>query len=495
MNILIIILSTLTIATPSHENLTLKSALGKAISNSSTLREKYHMIEIQKGLKKVEKGQFDVMYQATLNTSYMNSEPVGGSFMSVTGQKSISLDFGISKRLSSGGVISLKSSNSWNSTEQIIDMSSMTGNTALSEIDTTTKKGSLLFSISHPLLAGMGTEINQAQIKKVEKNVEIEELNFQIAAENLVRDVAVAWMDLDLAWKQLRVHQSSLKSMKVQLENTKILIEAGMGKKSDLLAVQSALAQKKLDYTMAENVIVKASLKLADLMGVKIAGGFKPYKPVSVFALEVNVSNLVKKSIKRSKGLLVLKKQLENNNLDMKVARNSLLPRVDFNITAGPSIESERFVDTVKNLYKFNGYMVGAGISVSGVFERRSAKGNVDRVRASSELIKIKKDKVENQLAMSAVLSETDYKSAGKMILAAELAVKAAAIHLENEILLFKSGKSTNHSILLRMTELDVAKLSLERARHDQNVAMQQIMALSGEILPKYGIKNISENR
>lgn len=476
-------------------NISLTDALNRAVRNNRDLKEAGARIALAKGAQQASRGRFDTNVTAKVQGSYLEAQPVEGSFMSVTSSKSISFEAGVSKMLKTGGIVMLGMKTSRSQTEQLIDLSAM-GNPVQSKMETKSMNTSLTLTVSHPLLAGMGVEINTADIKKAALNREVEEINQTAKAETVVRDVISAWLNLDLAWKQYDVLMSSLKVAKNQLHDTEALLKAGMGKDSDLLAVKAAVAQREVDIENMRSMILKASLSLADLMGIKVDANAPIFRPVGLKKLDAgSLDNIVKTAIARSKTLAALARQLESNRVDEKVAKNMLLPRLDVSVSAGPTMDSVKYTETLKNLYRFDAFMVGGGLSFSTSVERNQGKGYLETVRSTKRILNIQKEKLMNLIAMSAVIARNDYESAQKRITAARISVKASELHLENEKKLFKLGRGTNHSVLLRLTELDSAKLGLEKALYDLEVAKNQIFTLSGTILGRYGISVDSLNR
>lgn len=476
-------------------NLALTDAVNRAVRNNRDLKESGARIAISKGAEQASKGRFDINVNAKLQGSYLEAQPVEGSFMSVTSSKSINFEAGVSKMLKTGGIVALTMKTSRTQTEQALDLSSM-GNPVPMNLETKSMNTSLSLTVSHPLLAGMGVEINTADIKKAALNREVEEINQTAKAETVVRDVINAWLNLDLAWKQYDVLMGSLKVAKNQLHDTEALLKAGMGKESDLLAVKAAVAQREVEIENMRSMILKASLNLADLMGVKLTASSPIFRPSGLKKLDTgSLDNIVKTAIDRSKTLAALARQLESNAVDKKVADNMLLPRLDVSITAGPTMDSTKYTETLKNLYRFDAFMVGGGLSFSTSIEKNQAKGYIETVRQTRRILDLQKERLMNLIAMSAVIARNDYESAQKRIVAARISVKASELHLENENKLFKLGRGTNHSVLLRLTELDSAKLGLEKALYDLEVAKNQIFTLSGTILARYGISVESLNR
>lgn len=454
--------------------------LDHAVKNNRTLKEVKLTIKQLDSARDAASAVFDTRLSAKTNFVETHAKAVPGQFMNTTMLRKLDYELGISRVLPTGGIIGV----TFSGYRQDQDMEVAFGGPP-QVINSKVFSNNLTFMVSHPLLRGFGTEITKLNIEKATVNIEAEKISGQVKAEAMVRDIINAYWELRYAWKQWETLQGGIEVLKSQLKLTQALLTTGRAKTSDLLAVKAALAQRESDILSFRTSIVAASIKLKTLIGMdtgKPPWILKPGEELELPDFKVP-ENLITLAIKRSKDLAYLKKKIESLNFDMKAAENSMKPQLDLTVTAGPKGDNSEFSSSLSRLIKFEAFQVTAGLTFSMSVENSAAKATMAQVKVTKALMDLQATNLSQALAGSAVLAVETIRTALRKIKAGELSVKNAQIHLDNEKSLFEMGRGTNHSILLRLTELDQAKLTLLAAKKELIIAWTQIQALSGDLL------------
>ncbi|MGM0597868.1 MAG: TolC family protein, partial [Myxococcota bacterium] len=343
------------------QKMDVQSILQQAIKGNRDLKTTRLSIKQKVEAQKMAEAKYDFQLSSDLSAVDMTATPVEGSFMTVTEQREYGLEAGISKLIQSGGMVSLQFSSK--NTEQTMEVD--TGQTGPMNISTTTFQNKLNLVISHPLLKGFGVDVNQAEIKKARLSKEVEVINRRVKAQGIIRDVLISAIDLDLVYHQYKLLQGSLKIAKDQLEDTKLLLENGMAKQSDYLAVKANVAQRKVEIIKLQSGLLASSLKLKKSLGMNLKK--KPYllKPVINVDLDryKKPENFLQKAVARSLQLKIMDKEIKKINQDLKVANNQLLPSLDLTLAAGPSGNSTEFGDSLKKMVTFDAFTVSGNLS------------------------------------------------------------------------------------------------------------------------------------
>ncbi len=464
--------------------LTVEGALKRAMAQNRTLKEVGYRIKGAKLGKSAAKGKFKPTIVSSVTGMSAKSDPVPGSFFSVTKLSKYRFEAGVQRLLETGGAISLTFNGERN--EQTMEIQGM------GVIDTTSYNSGLTLALSHPLLAGFGIAVTRVEIDKASLNVELEELNLKAKAEGVVRDLVTAYWDLQLAWNNYRMLQMGLKVSQSQLQLTKALLEGDRATESDLLAVKTAVAQRKGELLQSASGILAATTALKRLMGEPLNKPPYLYRPTSQVAPYLRrglPKALFKLAVARSKDLAVLEKRIQVLHKDLMVAEEKQKPQLDLTLGVGPTSASKSLSDTLSRLVQFKAFTLSAGLSF------QYSLGAIHAQKVSAALIKntvaslgLAKANLRAALNQGALLALNAYQVAKKRIAIAELTIQSAQLHLEKEKTLFRAGRGTNHSVLLRLETLERARLSRLLAQRDLIVAQTQILALSGGILSAYGL-------
>jgi outer membrane protein TolC len=469
------------------KSITLPELLGRAISHNRGLREAGLKIRTSRATVEATSAMFDTQLSANLNVVSQEAEFVPGQFFSVTSLKKYSFDAQIARLLPTGGSVALQFSTS--RTDQTMTLA-MSGTPT--DMESKTFSNAFTSVFTHPLLAGFGKDVTTTATQKARIQLDADRLSREAKAQTLVRDLVISYWNLWMAWQEQDLLTVSLQVARSQLDLTKSLLIVGHAKPSDLLAVQNAVAQREGDLLLSRSRILQASLAIKSQLDLPLEEEPMLLRPADqdlAFVERSLPAELVATVLRRSKDLAVLEKQLEVLRQEEKLARQGLLPKLNLTLTAGPTASSNEYSSAWESLVKFSAFTITGGLSFSWSVERTQARANLEILDVTAQNLRLQKENLSNGLIMSALLSRESMMTARKRIELAKLAVESAEAHLKLENDLFSLGRGTNHSVLLRMAELDAARLARIKAIYDYWTAWVQIQALSGAILDEYRLK------
>jgi outer membrane protein len=124
----------------------------------------------------------------------------------------------------------------------------------------------LTLRVAQPLLRGAGKTINEAPIKQARftENRNILELENTITEQ--IADATISYNALIQAQKTLEIQQSSLKTLRQQLEFLQVLVNAGRRAKAELIDIQSEIANTQAGLVSTENQLEQAKSELLGLL-------------------------------------------------------------------------------------------------------------------------------------------------------------------------------------------------------------------------------------
>ncbi|MBU1244751.1 TolC family protein [Myxococcota bacterium] len=469
------------------KSISLPEILARAVSHNRGLREAGLKILTSRATIRATSAMFDTQLSANLNGVSQESEFVPGNVFSVTSVKKYSFDAQIARLLPTGGMVALQFSTS--RMDQVMTLA-MGG--PPTEMESKAFTNAFTFVFSHPLLAGFGRDVTTAATQKARIQLDADRLSREAKAQALVRDLVISYWNLWLYWQEQDLLAVSLKVTRSQLGLTKSLLTVGRAKPSDLLAVQNAVAQREGDLMLSRIRILQASLAIKSQLDLPLEEEpllLRPADKDLPFVAKSLPAELVASVLKRSRDLAMLEKHLELLRQEEKIAREGLLPKLNVTLTAGPTGSSNEYSAAWESLVKFSGFTITGGLSFSWSVEQTQARATLEILDLNAQNLRLQKENLSSGLVMAVMLSREMMQTAQKRVGLARLAVESAEAHLQLENNLFALGRGTNHSVLLRLAELDVARLSQVKAVYDYWTAWVQIQALSGDILNEYQLK------
>lgn len=484
-----------------------------ALEQNFDLQSKVVAIEITEAQILAASGAFDVTITAGLAASVGVSKPRGSAFIFSTGSRSVSGYFGVSRRLETGGSLALTIDVARTLTDQPISFI----NPALGSASLAQYQIRPTLTFMHPLLQGMGVKVNRAAQNRARLARSSAEADVLVVAQNMVRDLVSAYWDVLAAQRDLENKRQSVGLAREQLTRTQAQVSAGRLAAVESKAVEQSLAQRETDVLLAENLLLDTSLRLRILMGQEFAGrevlGVEPgTDPVTSIVPEpVDMQVAIERALAANPAVRQLEIALASKRIDEIEAANQRLPQLDFTGTFSPQGRSvdalpnpssgepgstgswgEAFrnfgTDDVSRDGLFAEYTISGALDLSWSVQNRAARGNHQRVLAEIRQAEVNLKSIRQNTASQVITATNSLRSAAKQMELASLSIELAEQNLAAEQARFEVGRATNYDVLFRIDELLNAQTTLLRAGLDYLRARAQLQALTGEILPAYGL-------
>jgi outer membrane protein TolC len=341
-----------------------------------------------------------------------------------------------------------------------------------------------------PLARGFGSDIALAQQNKSDLAFTEASVRTQLAAEELIRDVVAGYWELAYAAYEVQTRADALELARKHDETTRLEIRANTAPQGALDAVGYELAVREEALLDARNQYERKSLELRKKVGLELGRRdivMRPLDPFQVDTEEWDVEEVlarVRRGNRQLAALILAKRQAE---IDVKVARNAMLPQVDLTVSGalyGSGDTPDRAFTGATNGGNF---LVTAGLTVQ--FDiGGAARGTHDAARARRQRIEIDQADVQRTLETEVVLAVRQVTSARARVALSERAVLAAEKNVKAERASFQAQRSTNFNVMQRQSELVTAQLRRGRAIADYHVAVAQVQFLGGTLLDRYDI-------
>lgn len=394
----------------------------------------------------------------------------------------IDLSASISKALSTGGSLGLTLGGGWSRDPSF----------EILNPDVEVYSSTATATFTQPLLNGRGESVMRA----AERVAATQRDAYQVAARgtaiNTVRDVVLAYLNLVAAERDLDIRRSSLQLAIERQRVTQDGIRGGGVARAELIPVEQAIATREEDILAGELMVLDRSLALRQLVQLPISSSdqlLASTGDLTIPASQWQQDQLVEEALAHSPELARLKALEAGATIEVEVAENGVLPSLDLALSFGPSGFSDTAGGAIENMTGFDQYAASGSLDYSTTWGRRAAKANLRDERAQRETIRVSAVDVRSQVieAMSRAVAQVNVAERRHKI--AIRAVDLAEQNLQVEKDRLALGKSRNVEVLIRQDELRAAQLRTVNAIIDWHRAATVISALTGDILPKYGIE------
>ncbi len=341
-----------------------------------------------------------------------------------------------------------------------------------------------------PLVRGFGKDVALAQQTKADFAATEATVKTQLAAEEMLRDVVSAYWELAYAAEEVDTRAEALKIAKDQEQKTRIEIRAKTAPDSALTAVLYEVQIREEALLTAQNEWEKKSLELRKRAGLELERRDLVMRPVDAFEAaddEWDAEDVLARARKSNRRMAALILAKRGADIDVKVAKNAMLPKVDLELS-GALIGSGNNTDAALSAAtNSNGYEVTAGITVQ--FDiGGAAKGSLDAARARKQRLEVDLADTARTLDTDVIHAVHQVKSARARVAFADRAIQYAVQNLNAEVSAYQSKLRTNFDVMQRQTELVNARLRRGRAIADYHLAVANVQFLGGFLLEQYRV-------
>jgi outer membrane protein len=452
----------------------LPELLAHAVKNLPSLATAKYDISIAEAQMEIARARHDYLVDADLT--------VVPSELSIAGmtqrQTRIALQGGVTRQLAAGGSLSLR------------------GDWSVDLVHTDGQPSRWSDGISgiwqQPILRGRGRALNALNERRaaLARNTAVVAQQQQVL--NVVQSIVSAYWDLVLAESELDIARSSLALANERLRVTQLAMAGGKLARNDDLPVLQAIATRQEEVLAGELAVVSRSIALRRAAGFEIAQGRLSLRVDPTVGAPEYDSNAMTALINRASAQSPELAQLGNRDkdavLDVEVAQNGLLPQLDFALTLGPTGDSASFGGAVKNLVTDPGLNAAAGLTYRQSLQHRDISGRLQVVNANRNKLRVSAQDVKAQIAAALTIALGQVELARGRIALSQRTIELAQRNIDNEIARVTLGKSTQFDVLQRQEELKSAQLRRARALIDAQKAIASIRAVTGELLPFYGV-------
>jgi outer membrane protein TolC len=348
------------------------------------------------------------------------------------------------------------------------------------------------FHLTQPLLRGAGSRAFEAPIRQAERQRDAAALTSEARARDLLVSLAQAYWQVAFAWRQLEVRRLSLDLARQQLTYTEGLIRSEKVPRSELLAVQQALATRQQDAIAGEQDLYERSLALRQLAGLEIGPDAIAVKteplPAGIEPVTPEVDPVVRAAFAHSAELAAAEATRRAAEIAAAAADNAAQSRLDFEVSGGPVGVNTTAGGALSSAIHHPGVTVFAGLTGDRAIERRTERGGQAVARAAVLTARVAERDAQARLAVRATRAVQRTRAAIASVALGDQAIELAEQNLVAEQKRFELGKSTNFDVLRRQDELEQARLRKASAVADYLAARADLDGLSGEILARYHI-------
>ena len=307
-----------------------------------------------------------------------------------------------------------------------------------------------------------------------QSKISLERNQFDLAKlkDDISLNVANAYLNVLFNKENLELANSQVKFSEFQVEQVKMLVDAGSEPESTLIETQATYSRDIQNLTIAENNHDLSLLTLSQLLQL-------PYENFDIEIIEIDtpsanlmyndIQPILNYAMENRNEIKVAERDIELAKLGTKISKSAYLPNISmgygFSATANFSnlTDDDDFIDQINDN---KGHSVNMNISIP-IFNRNQTKAQVKKSKIQEETINLALDQVKINLESTIQRAFTDAKAALKSYEAAQMSLGSQELAFKNTQERFSLGALNSFDLEQSRIRLLNARSSLINAKYD----------------------------
>ncbi len=354
----------------------------------------------------------------------------------------------------------------------------------------------LSLTVTQPLLKNFGVDINRTQIKIAQNEWEISLDGFREKTMDVITEVQEAYWDLVFAIEDLKVKQRTLHLAKELAEVNRARVRAGVSAPVDIIQAETDIAAREARVTEAERGLRDQEDDLKVVLNIpkqgEWGGAILPADPARFSPVAVELAGAVAEALRKRPEYEAAKIDLSNRELDLRFARNQLLPDLSFQGGVGInglSALDPSYGDALDDLGSGNNFSYSAGLVITIPLGNRAARAEF--IKAQLEVQQAQVTLRDKELEITAEVRKAVRKieADAKLVAETRAARELAEEQLRIEQLRLEAGVSTTFEVLRFQRDLAVTQSAEVRSLTNHNKAIAKLDRVRGVVLEKHRIQ------
>lgn len=345
-----------------------------------------------------------------------------------------------------------------------------------------------------PLLKNAGIFVTTANIRIAKVNRKIINDQFQKLVIDILSQALKTYWDLVFSIENYEVHKISLEQAKELLRSNKIKYETGVLPETDVLQAEAQVASRKDDLLVAGKTIRDVSDALKKIMNISQTSEqwqatLVPLDKLSYKEQVVDEEQALSEAFLYRSDYTALKKQKELAEIQLRVAKNQLLPELNVFGTygfSGTDYDIDHSHDELETL-DYNQW--SAGVELAFPLLNLKARNEYKKAQKKLSQLETQIKNLEQTIRLEVRNAVRKVQTNQKRIVITQVGVEFEEAKLRDQIKRFEVGMATSQDVLDFQRDLAVAKARHLNAITEYIKSLIELKSVTGTLLRDLNIE------
>jgi len=370
----------------------------------------------------------------------------------------------------------------------------------------------LTLNFTQPLLKGLGTDVNTANILVAKNNQDISDFRFKEKMIEIIARVQNAYWDLTFARENLKVQHKALRLAKDFERQIRAQVKVGAMAPIEILQAQAEFAAREEDTIVASNEVEKASDNLKEIMNVSDdlyhwGGLIEPLDPPSFVLEHFNRDEKISRALENRPDIQEAKKAIESEDILLKYHENQRYPTLDLvgslalNGMSGTAKIFGLAPDTSKSrfgggygkqfdrLFSTDFFSWRIGVNIKYPLGNRKAENELTASKFRKQKLLLQLKDLEKKAVLEVRNGLREIATNVKRVESTRVASELASEKLRAEEKKYRAGLSTSFNVLTFQRDLAAQETKSIKAIIDYDRSLVNLHQVVAETLEVHGIQ------
>lgn len=377
-------------------------------------------------------------------------------------------------------------------------------------------------SLNQPLLRDFGLSFTTLRIRIAQTQSSAASRQYEAALSNLVKRVETAYWLLVGTRENVVVRELGLQVANELLRQNQGKFNVGTVPRTSVLEAQADVARREADLIEAKKLHTNSRDALRAILNVEQQDSqslliVEPADPPTAVPVEVDLDESLKTALEHRAELSAARLDLKGAAMQLKVAENQLLPRLDavgliglnrlggsgnrtttpFETTGADGSTStinivtqspygDSYADTLK--FKDDFYSYAAGVILEIPLDNAAAKAQYQQTRIGTEQSRLGLRQLQEAVTAEVKKATNDVQADTKAIEATRLARELAEENVRNQQARFDVGLGTTKDLLDFQDQLTQARAEEVRTLTQYRIDVAELRRVEGTLLHAHNV-------
>ncbi|MBU1062103.1 MAG: TolC family protein [Candidatus Omnitrophica bacterium] len=446
-----------------------------AINNNLDIK----LARLDSKIKGTELSYKEAAFDTILNGDIGYTRDERKSSSPFAGSKSMTNDYniGLDKKLKTGTDIELDFTNK----REWSDSSFVTANPY--------HESEIGISLTQPIAKNFFGLIDRGNVETVKWEIKNAELDSYIKIEDSMISVEKAYWKLVLSQEEFRIKKDMLKKAVRLFNQYRRKLKIGLTETGEVLASEANMHIRKNDLLMAANELKSAEELLKIRLNIK--------NDIKLFATDklldtksdVDLIKSLNRAFKNRRDYIYKKNEVEVENINLKMKRNSLYPEIDLKATFATNGLDSKYYNAIEGISEDSNPKYYIGVEFSYPLENNEAKSLHEKASLKKTKAIVNLQKTERQIFsdIDENLRKVSVNESNTKNMQRVENLQKGKLYLEEQR--FKYGRSNSDTLIRYQEDVLNAKLLTKKAYFDYKTSILDLLGAEDNYLKNIGLE------